>query len=384
MPGSKSACAICLENQSIHVKCPHCKDGTYCKSCITKLIKENNHEKCPICRRDGWYERETKMHSLITKHHATTHANDAHESESTVCKALTKILVYSIVLSMVTFVGWVALFVIYGYRISTTYSNYYIVTLKIMMSLSAGLGVLLTLSAIKNGGIKLYEYCKVNCICNNCICNNCICNNCMCNNCICNNCICNNCDCLTLQMSIFMTSLLTLLGYYLAFILFELKIKPTDNNIANNIIIFIISFLSGTVACAALAVAFGVYQLLYQYCKKKTNGNGLELCCEPLFIMVFIIFTILMTTLGIMVTFGIFNVKLNVNREHEEIIKIIIGFLVGYGIILTPVILCQLCKGASQLCKGASQLCKGVSQLQLCNNQDAEILDISIHGEESL
>ena len=371
MASSKSACAICLENQSIHVKCPHCKDGTYCKSCITKLIKENNHEKCPICRRDGWYERDTKMHSLITKHHATTHANDAHESESTVCKALTKIIVYSIVLSMVTFVGWVTLFVIYGYRISTTYSNYYIVTLKIMMSLSAGLGVLLTLSTIKNGGIKLYEYCKVNCICNNCICN--------------------NCDCLTLQVSIFMTSLLTVLGYYLAFILLELKIKPTDNNIANNLIIFIISFLSGTVACAALAVAFGVYQLLYQYCKKKTNGNGLEICCEPLFIMVFIIFSILMTTLGMMVTFGIFNVKLNVNKEHEEIIKIIIGFLVGYGIIITPVILCQLCKGASQLCKGvsqlckgASQLCKGANQLQLCNNQDAEILDISIHGEESL
>ena len=362
MASSKSACAICLENQSIHVKCPHCKDGTYCKSCIIKLIKENNHEKCPICRRDGWYERETKMHSLITKHHVTTHANDAHESESTVCKALTKIIVYSIVLSMVTFVGWVTLFVIYGYRISTTYSNYYIVSLKIMMSLSAGLGVLLTLSAIKNGGIKLYEYCKVNCICNNCICNNCICN---------------NCDCLTLQVSIFITSLLTVLGYYLAFILFELKIKPTDNNIANNLIILIISFLSGTVACAALAVAFGVYQLLYQYCKKKTNGNGLEICCEPLFIMVFIIFSILMTTLGMMVTFGIFNVKLNVNKEHEEIIKIIIGFLVGYGIIITPVILCQLCRGASQLCKGASQL-------QLCNNQDAEILDISIHGEESL
>ena len=93
-----------------------------------------------------------------------------------------------------------------------------------------------------------------------------------------------------------------------------------------------------------------------------------------------------MTTLGIMVTFGIFNVKLNVNKEHEEIIKIIIGFLVGYGIIITPVILYQLCKGASQLCKGASQLqlCRGASQLQLCNNQDAEILDISIHGEESL
>ena len=104
MASSKSACAICLENQSIHVKCPHCKDGTYCKSCIIKLIKENNHEKCPICRRDGWYERNTKINSLITKHHVTTHANDAHESESTVCKALTKIIVYSIVLSMVTFV----------------------------------------------------------------------------------------------------------------------------------------------------------------------------------------------------------------------------------------------------------------------------------------
>tara|TARA_Y100000996_G_C22439743_1_gene609281 strand:- start:102 stop:419 length:318 start_codon:yes stop_codon:yes gene_type:complete len=105
-----------------------------------------------------------------------------------------------------------------------------------------------------------------------------------------------------------------------------------------------------------------------------------------------------MITLGMMVTFGIFNVKLNVKKQHEGVIKIIIGFLVGYGIILTPVILCQLCKGVSQLCKGVGQLCKGVgqlckgvsqlckgaSQLQLCNNQDAEILEISIHGEESL
>ena len=332
---STPSCAICLENQDIYVKCPHCNDGNYCKSCITKLIKENNHQKCPICRREDWYTDAENVKKIIKDNHIQEKdSND--ECEETLIKSS----IYSLILSALTFTGWLVLFGICNYRLSNNISTNYIALVKILLSVSVGLGTLIGFYTLKQCCCKICEYCNKN----------------------------DNCNFMFLLMVTTLIIIVTLLGYCLTFNIFELNQNFTDNNIINGIIIIIVAFLSGTLACIALFTAFIIQQILYKCCKDNSDESGAEICCNPLFMLVFILFSMLMTILGMSIAFTHFNLQLDVNKEHEEIIKILIGFVVGYGIFIIPIMLYKLCKCASQL----------------CNKSDNEIIDNTIRGEEML
>ena len=342
---SRPSCAICLENQDIYVKCPQCNDGTYCKSCINKLIKENNHQKCPICRREDWYTDDENVKKIIKDNHIQE--TDSIDVNNKCYEILIKSSIYSLILCVLTFTGWLVLFVICNYRLSNNISTNYIVLVKILLSLLVGLVTLIGFYTLKQCCSKICEYCNKN----------------------------DNCNYMFLLMVTTLIIIVTLLGYCLAFNIFELNQNFTDNNIINDIIIIIVAFLSGTLACIALFTAFIIQQILYKCCKDNSDESGAEICCNPLFMLVFILFSMLMTILGMSIAFTHLNLQLDVNKEHEEIIKIIIGFVVGYGIFLIPIMLYKLCKCASQLCKCASQL---------CNKSDNEIIDNTIRGEEML
>ena len=349
---SRPSCAICLENQDIYVKCPQCNDGNYCKSCITKLIKENNHQKCPICRREDWYTDAENVKKIIKDNHIQE--KDSIDVNDKCYEILIKSSIYSLILCALTFTGWLVLFGICNYSLSNNISTNYIVLVKILLSVSVGLVTLIGFYTLKQCCCKICEYCNKN----------------------------DNCNFMFLLMVTTLIIIVTLLGYCLTFNIFELNKNFTDNNIINDVIIIIVAFLSGILACIALFTAFIIQQILYKCCKDNSDESGAEICCNPLFMLVFILFSMLMTILGMSIAFTHLNLQLYVNKEHKEIIKIIIGFVVGYGIFLVPIMLYKLCKCASQLCKCASQLCKCASQL--CNKSDNEIIDNTIHGEEML
>ncbi len=50
------------------MKCKHCKDGIYCKTCFDKLVEENIYSTCSVCRGNNWYEEdkmECKLHNNV-------------------------------------------------------------------------------------------------------------------------------------------------------------------------------------------------------------------------------------------------------------------------------------------------------------------------------
>ena len=67
MSFSQEQCCVCLENKNFYTECKNCNDGKYCKKCIVKLIEENKHATCCICRQETWYKDTDKDTSRTTK-----------------------------------------------------------------------------------------------------------------------------------------------------------------------------------------------------------------------------------------------------------------------------------------------------------------------------
>lgn len=44
MSFTQERCSVCLENKEFYTQCKNCNDGNYCKTCIVKLIEENNKQ----------------------------------------------------------------------------------------------------------------------------------------------------------------------------------------------------------------------------------------------------------------------------------------------------------------------------------------------------
>lgn len=83
----KYECVVCLEKKQIHIICYHCNSCFLCQSCYIFNKRQNNIDKCPLCRninmnpsvesviRDNlpknqfkiWYEWITKMHINFDK-----------------------------------------------------------------------------------------------------------------------------------------------------------------------------------------------------------------------------------------------------------------------------------------------------------------------------
>ena len=52
---TNKTCCICLEDIDDYISCNYCKEGIYCKNCLTGIIRNDNTYTCSICRRENNY-----------------------------------------------------------------------------------------------------------------------------------------------------------------------------------------------------------------------------------------------------------------------------------------------------------------------------------------
>jgi len=140
-------------------------------------------------------------------------------------------------------------------------------------------------------------------------------------------------NCISLSISLICFAVLTLAGFIFLNLVCEYKVNKYESETTNAIIMVLLSCLTGlgiTIFCS-LIIYFNnkVYNFVIQYLGESCAGC----LCNPIVILWLILFSMLITYLGFVVGFELNNIPLNVNKEHEIILKIVIGYLIGISII---------------------------------------------------
>lgn len=140
-------------------------------------------------------------------------------------------------------------------------------------------------------------------------------------------------NCVNLFIALVCFAVLTAVGLIFLSIVCEYKVKKYESETTNAIIMVLVSCLTGlgiTIFCS-LIIYFNnkIYNCVLQYLGQSCAGC----LCNPIVILWLILFSMLITYLGVVVGFEIVNIQLEVNKEHEIILKIVIGYLIGISII---------------------------------------------------
>lgn len=319
---STPRCCICLESQDVYVSCPSCKDGKYCETCITKLVNENKHNECSICRRKEWYKQSETTLALINNkisknkqivsndvslddHEENRIENVNQESNYINCDTVCTIIVtFTIVTIIVTIISWLFIFGISDIKINV--SDDYQIICKILISFGCGLTTLIVFRVLFLCISKLCDYCNyfetnesANKLCN-------------------------------LVTFMILSIGTTFLGFCMTFKLCELKTDFTKNESVNYLITIIISFLSGIATYVVVYLIILLNKQLYIACVDVCGDDCAECVCNPIFMICLVISSALMIYCGWMITFDLCNVKLNVNQEHILVLEVIISYLVGF------------------------------------------------------
>jgi len=338
MSFTKLNCVVCLDNSDIYVSCPHCKEGNYCKECITKLVSDDTHKKCLICRRENWYNDDTRMQEIITAnkeqkveilvHSDVDNNNDINLDNNDInldnndivdnnrlfsCEKIIKSLLAVLTLNTITFIGWLFLFNICKYEITSP--NFNKDAYKFVLSLLVGLALFIICFIIILCIYKIYSCCLKTELLN----------------------------CINIIMIILFLTFTILIGYYSTFYLCKLNDKYKENIHENNIIIGLISFSVGILIYVLILIAVIVIKAIY-YCLREICGDDCADCiCHPLTILVLLLISVFIIELGNTIVFEMGGANLNVKEENYEVIKNTIGLVVGYVIVIIAICLIVCC-----------------------------------------
>lgn len=332
MSFSQEQCCVCLENKNFYTECKNCNDGKYCKKCIVKLIEENKHATCCICRQETWYKDtdKDKMQVLINKHKKkiigtsldetiinvnndqTIISNVLEQNEENYyivynndnCYTIKQI--YTIVL--LSFIAWVIIFGLFKADLSSP--NNYIYLPIILVSIIGGCSLFVCLNYIKK-----------------------------------------QCDFGEFIFKTFCLTLLIVFGYAFTFILCELHTNYSINDKINCFIIIMISLASGIALTIVTIVIIILNKDIYEKLKEKCGYDIAECCCNPLFIMIHIMISIFLIQLGRIIMFDHIKIILDVNEEHRLFLEILISYVVGVSIFLIPISLFILLCFRDTMCK---------------------------------
>ena len=310
-------CCVCLENKKFYTECKNCNDGKYCKNCIVKLIQENKHATCCICRQETWYKDKDKdkMQVLINKHkkkvigtsldetiininneeNTISNVSDNHEDN---CYSLKQ--VYTIVL--LSFIMWIIIYGLIKDNKDGLYRDYkYPGLILIFVSILGGCCLFTCFNYIKN-----------------------------------------HCSCGEFIFGGFCLTLSSTFGYLFTFILCELHTNYSNNDKLNSLIIISISLASGIALVIGSLIIIILNKNIYELLKEKCGDLIAECCCNPLFIMIHILISIFIIQIGRMIIFDTIKIDLHVNKEHELILEILISYLAGLSIFIIPLSLISL------------------------------------------
>lgn len=315
MSFSQERCCVCLENKTFYTECKHCNDGKYCKNCIVKLIEENKHATCCICRQETWYKDKDKMQVLINKHkkvnvtslddetiininNEENNISNVSENHEDNCYSLKQI--YTIVL--VSFIMWIIIYGLIKDNKDGLDRDYkYPGLILIFISILSGCSLFTCFNYIKK-----------------------------------------HCSCEEFILSGFCLTISLIFGYMFTFILCELHTNYSNNGKVNSLIIISISLASGIALVIGSLIIIILNKNIYELLKEKCGDFIAECCCNPLFHMIHILITIFIIQIGRMIIVDTIKIDLNVNKEHKLILEILIGYLVGVSIFIIPLSLISL------------------------------------------
>ena len=129
--------------------------------------------------------------------------------------------------------------------------------------------------------------------------------------------------------------LTTALGYYITFTLLKVEKSFSENNTHNDLIMIILSFLTGLIIHFIIGFIILINKLIL-------GDDWYKCCCSPSIMLPIILLLLLGTYLGSLIIKGT-GVTLNVDEKYKDIVKYVLSFLIGNGIYLSPVILISLC-----------------------------------------
>ena len=326
MSFSQERCCVCLENKNFYTECKNCNDGKYCKKCIVKLIEENKHATCCICRQETWYKDKDKdkMQVLINKHkkkvigtsldetiinvnNEENNISNVSENNEDNCYIIKQI--YTILL--ISFIVWLIIYGLIKDNNDGLDTNYkYPGLILIFVSILGGCSMFTCFNYIKK-----------------------------------------HCSCREFIFTGFCLTISSIFGYVFTFILCELHTNYSINDKINSLIIISISLASGIALAIVTALIIILNKDIYEKLKEKCGYDIAECCCNPLFIMIHIMISIFLIQLGRIIMFDHIKIILDVNEEHRLFLEILISYVVGVSIFLIPISLFILLCFRDTMCK---------------------------------